>query len=97
MYVLAIAYGWSRENDRSTMDGKGDSERREARMTKLKRNTEHELLNGLDAEGAHADELADRSDAELGDDPLHKLSGSVKKYIEPLKPVGEDDWESNAL
>ena len=97
MYVLAIAYGWSRGNDRSTMEGKGDRERRGARMTKLKRHTEHELLNGLDAEGAHADELADLSDAELGDDPLHKLSGSVKKYIEPLKPVGEDDWESNAL
>ena len=65
-------------------------------MTKIKRYTEHELLDGLDAKGAHADESADLSDAELGDNPFQKISGSVKKYIEPLKPLGEDDWELSA-
>ena len=27
--------------------------------------------------------------------PLDKLKGSVVEYIDPLDPVGDDDWDAN--
>lgn len=44
----------------------------------IKRMTEQELLDGLDAKGAHADEVADPLPQELT--PLEQLKGSVKRY-----------------
>lgn len=29
-----------------------------------------------------------------GMDPLERLRGSVKRYQDPLEPVGEDDWDA---
>jgi antitoxin VapB len=60
---------------------------------KKKRPTDHDLLNDLDAYGAHADELADPLPHEL--EPLEKLKGSVKKFERPTDPaVDPDDWEA---
>jgi antitoxin VapB len=50
-----------------------------------KRKTEQELLEGLDAKGAHADELAELLPHELT--PLERLKGSVKRYDRPTDPV----------
>jgi len=60
-------------------------------MTK-KRLTEKELLEGLDAHTAHADELAQPLPQELT--PLERLKGSVKRYERPLDPVWEEWFES---
>lgn len=51
--------------------------------------TERELLEGLDAESAHADELATLLPHELT--PLERLSGSVLRYERPTDPVW-DEW-----
>jgi len=47
--------------------------------------TEQDLLKGLDAHTAHADELADPLPQELT--PLERLKGSVKRYDRPTDPV----------
>ena len=54
----------------------------------IKRMTEQELLEGLDARGAHADELAEPLPQEL--EPLERLRGSVKRYIRPTDPVWDE-------
>lgn len=58
----------------------------------LKRPTEKDLLEGLDAHMAHADELAQPLPQELT--PQERLKGSVKRYDRPLDPVWEDWFES---
>jgi len=64
-----------------------------------KRPTEKELLDGLDAHTAHADELAEPLPQELT--PLERLKGSVKRYERPTDPVwdeyaGKNNAERNA-
>ena len=54
----------------------------------IKRMTEQELLEGLDAKGAHADELAEPLAQELA--PLERLRGSVKRYVRPTDPVWDE-------
>lgn len=58
-----------------------------------KRMTEKELLEGLDAHTAHADELAEPLPQELT--PLERLKGSVKRYERPTDPVWDDFFESD--
>lgn len=58
-----------------------------------KRPTEKELLDGLDAYTAHADELADLLPQELT--PLERLKGSVKRYERPTDPVWDEFFESD--
>lgn len=65
-------------------------------MANIKRYTEKELLEGLYSKGAHADEIAQVSEAEFAGDPLSELAGSVKRFVRPTDPVGEDDWEANS-
>ena len=58
-----------------------------------KRPTEQELLKGLDAYGAHADELAGPLPHES--EPLERLKGSVKKFERPTDPVNDpEDWDA---
>lgn len=57
-----------------------------------KRMTEKQLLDGLDAKGAHADELAKPLPKEL--EPLEKLKASVKRYDQPFDSLWEwDDFD----
>lgn len=60
---------------------------------------EQELLKGLNAHTAHADELAESTHQEL--DPLERLRGSVTKYENPMEGcwdyVGEEGSESDEL
>lgn len=56
---------------------------------KKKAPTEEELLQGLDAESRHADELATLLPHELT--PLEQLRGSVERYDRPTEPVW-DEW-----
>ncbi|WP_339804640.1 hypothetical protein [uncultured Marinobacter sp.] len=58
-----------------------------------KRMTEKELLEGLDAHTAHADELAEPLPQELT--PLERLKGSVKRYERPTDPVWDEFFESD--
>lgn len=60
---------------------------------KKKTFTEQELLHGLDAKGAHADELAELLPHELT--PLERLKGSVKRYNRPTDPVWEEYVDSD--
>lgn len=60
---------------------------------KKKMFTEQELLKGLDAESAHADELAQPLHQELT--PLERLKGTVKRYERPLDPVWDEWFESD--
>ncbi|MGP9569648.1 hypothetical protein ACT3RL_01780 [Halomonas sp. AOP5-CZ2-32] len=60
-----------------------------------KRPTEKELLDGLDAHTAHADELADLLPQELT--PLERLRGSVKRYDRPTDPVWDDYFDSGGV
>jgi antitoxin VapB len=57
--------------------------------------TEKELLTGLDAHKAHADELAEPLPQELT--PLERLKGFVKRYDRPTDPVWDEfsDSEEN--
>jgi|TARA_R110002072_G_scaffold216873_2_gene374439 antitoxin VapB len=55
--------------------------------------TEQELLEGLDAESAHADEAAHPLMHELS--PLERLKGSVKRYERPTEPVWDDYVDSD--
>ena len=59
----------------------------------IKRMTEKEILDGLDARGAHADELAEPLAQEL--EPLERLQGSVKRYIRPIDPVWDEYFDSD--
>lgn len=59
----------------------------------IKRMTEQELLDGLDAKGVHADEVADPLPQELT--PLERLKGSVKRYERPTDPVWEEYVDSD--
>jgi antitoxin VapB len=54
--------------------------------------TEQELLEGLDAHTAHADELAEPLPQELT--PLERLKGSVKRYDRPFDSVWDEDIDS---
>ena len=58
-----------------------------------KRPSEKELLNGLDAHTAHADELAEPLLQELT--PLERLKGSVKRYDRPTDPLWDEWFESD--
>ena len=62
---------------------------------KKDRFTEHELLDGLNAKTAHADELAELLPQELT--PLEGLKGLVKRYDRPTDPVWDEfsDSEEN--
>jgi antitoxin VapB len=55
--------------------------------------TEQELLEGLDAHTAHADELAEPLSHEMT--PLELLKGSVKRYERPTDPVWEEWFNSD--
>lgn len=59
----------------------------------IKRMAEKELLDGLDARGAHADELAGLLPQELT--PLERLRGSVKRYDRPTDPVWDNYFDSD--
>ncbi|MCK0162286.1 hypothetical protein [Marinobacter sp. S6332] len=54
--------------------------------------TETELLDGLDAHTAHADEIAQPLPQELM--PLERLKGSVKRYDRPTDPVWDEFFYS---
>ena len=59
---------------------------------KKKRPTEQELLENLDADGAHADELAEPLSHES--EPLERLS-TVKKFERPIDPtIAPGDWDA---
>jgi antitoxin VapB len=60
---------------------------------KIKRIQEKDLLEGLDADKAHADELAKPAPEEL--EPLERLKGSVKRYDRPFDSVWDDDFDSS--
>lgn len=55
--------------------------------------TEHELLDGLNAKTAHADELVDLLPQELT--PLERLRGSVKHYERPFDSVWDECADSD--
>jgi antitoxin VapB len=55
--------------------------------------TEQDLLKGLDAHTAHADELADPLPQELT--PLERLKGSVKRYDRPTDPVWDGFFDAD--
>lgn len=60
---------------------------------KKKRLTERELLENLDAYGAHADELAEPLPQEC--EPLEKLKGSVEKFERPTDPAtAAEEWDA---
>jgi len=58
----------------------------------FKRMTEQELLEGLNAKGAHADELAELLPQELT--PLERLKGSVKRYDRPTDTVWNECFDA---
>lgn len=58
----------------------------------IKRITEQDLLYGLDAKGAHADERAEPLPHELS--PLECLKGTVKHYDRPTDPVWDEPVDS---
>ena len=60
---------------------------------KKKEHTEQELLEGLDAESAHADELVKLLPQELT--PLERLKGSVVSYELPFDSVWDDCSDSD--
>lgn len=58
-----------------------------------KKFTEIELLKGLGADGAHADEVATPTPEEL--EPLARLRGSVLKYEDPLADTWDEWFDSD--
>lgn len=60
---------------------------------KKKEYTEQELLEGLEAESAHADELAKLLPQELT--PLERLKGSVVSYKQPFDSVWDNCSDSD--
>lgn len=59
---------------------------------KKKTFTEQELLEGLDAESEHADELATLLPHEFA--PLERLKGSVLRYEQSTEPVWDEFFHS---
>lgn len=59
----------------------------------MKRLQEKELLKGLDAYKAHADELAAPLPHELA--PLERLKGSVLRYDRPFDSAWDDYFDSD--
>ncbi|UQG56571.1 MULTISPECIES: hypothetical protein [unclassified Marinobacter] len=59
----------------------------------FKRMTEQELLEGLNAKGAHADELAELLPQELT--PLERLKGLVKRYDRPTESVWDEFFDAD--
>ncbi|UQG62752.1 hypothetical protein MIH18_22930 (plasmid) [Marinobacter sp. M3C] len=59
----------------------------------FKRMTEQELLEGLNAKGAHADELAELLPQELT--PLERFKGSVKRYDRPTESVWDEFFDAD--
>ncbi len=60
---------------------------------KKKRPTEQELPRDMDADSAHADELARPLPHES--EPLDKLKGSIKTFERPTDPaVDPEDWDA---
>ena len=57
--------------------------------------SEKDLLEGLDAHTAHADELAQPLPEELT--PLERLKGSVKRYDRPTDPVWDEYFDSEGV
>ncbi len=55
--------------------------------------TEKEQLEGLDAQSAHADELAKPLPKELA--PIEQLKGSVICFERPLDPVWDEFFDSD--
>ncbi|ABM17502.1 hypothetical protein LWH94_12700 [Marinobacter sp. G11] len=62
-------------------------------MATVKRLTEKELLDSLDAYTSHADELAEPLPQEFA--PLERLKGSVKHYERPTDPVWDEFFDSD--
>lgn len=62
-------------------------------VVKKKRFTEQELLEDLDADSSHAEELAQPHMKELS--PLERLKGSVKRYERPTDPVWDEFFDSS--
>lgn len=60
---------------------------------KKKTFTEQQLLKGLDAESAHADELASPLSHELT--PLERLRGSILRYERPTDSVWDEYFDSD--
>ncbi len=58
-----------------------------------RRFTEKELLRGLDATTAHADELVEPLSQELT--PLEQFKGSVIRYDRPTDPVWDEYFDSD--
>lgn len=54
---------------------------------------EQDLLEGLNAESAHTDELVQPLKQELL--PLERLQGTVKQYERPMDPVWDDYFDSD--
>lgn len=61
----------------------------------VRRLTAGELLKGLNAHTAHADELTQPLEQELT--PLEKLRGSVKKYDRPTEPVWDEFFDGEGV
>jgi antitoxin VapB len=59
----------------------------------IKRIQEKDLLEDLDADKVHADDLANVTPEEL--EPLERLKGSVKRYDRPFDSVWDDDFDSS--
>ena len=57
--------------------------------------SEVDLLDSLDENSAHSDELAELTQSEL--DPLERLRGSVKKYERPTDPVWDEYFEGDGV
>jgi antitoxin VapB len=60
---------------------------------KTKLFSEQELIEGLDAESAHADELAVPLQHELS--PLQRLKRSVERYVRPTEPVWDEYFDAD--
>ncbi|MDV3503711.1 hypothetical protein [Marinobacter sp. M-5] len=57
--------------------------------------SEADLLNGLDEDSVHGDELAELTPRGL--DPLERLRGSVKGYKRPTDPVWQDYFDGDSV
>jgi len=57
--------------------------------------SEADLLDGLDEDSVHGDELAELTPREL--DPLERLRGSVKGYERPTDPVWEEYFDGDGV
>jgi antitoxin VapB len=55
--------------------------------------TEQDLLKGLDAHTAHADELSDTLHHDLT--PFDRLKGSVNRFDRPTDPVWDEFFDAD--